>query len=116
MSRRKEREVRMRYLLTTLCALALVASFSGPANAAPVVYCGIVKANTVTSGAGSGARVFEFTTSTGPGGSEQRFSVPDSMALPTVGSYICGQFEQGAPSMSLVTLLRPGDPGYVAQP
>lgn len=107
-------------LIRLLCASAVLASLlafsSGTASAAPVVYCGIVKANSVASGAGSGPRVLELQASTGPGGAEQRFSVPESIPLSTVGSYICGQFEQGAPSMALVALMRPGDPGYVAQP
>ena len=106
----------MRYLIGGLVAVAVLALSSAPASAAPVVYCGIVKANSVATGAGSGARVLELQATTGPGGVEQRFSVPDPIPLPTIGSYICGQFEQGAPSMGLLALMRPGDTGYVTQP
>ena len=90
-----------------------VAPTSAPST--PVVYCGVVNANSVTSGQGSGPRSYELQVTSGPGGGG-RFAVPESIALPTIGSYICGQFVQGVPMNSLVSLLRPGDPGYVAQP
>ncbi len=106
----------MRYLMSALCVLALLASHSEGATAAPVLYCGVVKANSVTFGEGSGPRILEFQVTSGPDGGGGRFSVPESIPLPAIGSYICGQFEQGAPSMGLVALVRPGDPGYVAQP
>lgn len=77
------------------------------------VYCGIVIANTITSGQGSGPRTFEFLATSGPG-SGGRFSVPESIALPTIGSYLCGQFAQGAPMNGLLMVLRAGDPGYVS--
>lgn len=80
----------------------------------PVVYCGVVSANSVTSGQGSSPRSYELQVTSGPGGGG-RFAVPESIALPTIGSYICGQFVQGVPMNGLVALLRPGDPGYVAQ-
>ena len=35
------------------------------------------------------------------------------MALPAIGSYLCGQFAQGVPMNGLLTVLRAGDPGYV---
>ena len=76
------------------------------------VYCGTVAANTIPSGQGSGSRTFEFLASS-PSGSG-RFSVPESLPLPTIGSYLCGQFEQGAPTSALKVVLQPGDSGYVA--
>lgn len=103
----------LRYLIGVLCALALLASWSFVASAATVVGCGVVAANSITAGEGSGPRTFELREVVGASGG--RFSVPEAMALPTIGSYICGQFNQGAPSSSLVALLRPGDAGYIAQ-
>ena len=76
------------------------------------VYCGTVAANSITTGQGSGPRTYELRVTSGPGGGG-RFSVPDSIALPTVGSYLCGRFAQGAPVNGLLTVLRAGDPGYV---
>jgi len=81
----------------------------------PVVYCGVVRVNSITSGQGSGPRTLELQVTTGPGGGG-RFSVPASITFPMVGSYMCGQFEQGVPMIGLVALLSPGDPGFVAQP
>lgn len=103
----------MRYLISGLCALAVLAS-PADAAAAPVVYCGVVKANSITSGQGSGPRTFELDVTSGPGGGG-RFSVPESIVLPTIGSYICGQFEQGVPMNGLAAVLRSGDAGYVQQ-
>ncbi len=77
------------------------------------VYCGIVAANSLTTGQGSGPRSYELRVTSGPGGGG-RFSVPESIALPTVGSYLCGQFAQGVPMNGLLVVLRAGDPGYVA--
>ena len=77
------------------------------------VYCGTVAANSITSGQGSGPRSYELRVTSGPGGGG-RFSVPESIALPTIGSYLCGRFEQGVPMNGLVAVLRAGDPGYVA--
>jgi hypothetical protein len=106
----------LRYLMSAVCALAVLASFAGTANAATVVYCGVVAPNSITSGQGSGPRTFEFREPSSPPGGG-RFGVPNSVEpLPTIGSYICGQFEQGAPLVSLVAYVRPGDPGYVSQP
>lgn len=76
------------------------------------VYCGVVAANSVSSGQGSGPRTFELRVTSGPGGGG-RFSVPESIALPPIGSYLCGVFAQGAPMNALLTVLRPGDPGYI---
>lgn len=77
------------------------------------VYCGVVGVNSITTGQGSGPRTFELRVTSGPGGGG-RFSVPDSMPLPTIGSYLCGQFVQGAPVNGLLTVLRAGDAGYIA--
>jgi hypothetical protein len=80
----------------------------------PVVYCGVVRVNSITSGQGSGPRTLELQVTSGPAGGG-RFSVPASIPFPTVGSYMCGQFEQGVPMNGLVGLLSPGDPGFVGQ-
>lgn len=104
----------MRYLIGAVSALALLASQAEVAYAAPVVYCGVVKANSITSGQGSGPRTFELDVTSGPGGGG-RFSVPEAISLPTIGSYVCGLFEQGVPMNGLVAVLRSGDAGYVQQ-
>jgi hypothetical protein len=80
----------------------------------PVVYCGVVAVNSITSGLGSGPRTLELLVTSGPAGGG-RFSVSASIPFPTVGSYICGQFAPGAPMNGLEELLRPGDASYVAQ-
>ncbi len=102
----------MRHLIGVLGTFALLASLSFEATAATVVGCGVVAANAVVSGAGSAPRTFELRDIGAIGG---RFSVPETMPLPTLGSYICGQFDQGAPFSRLVALLHPGDPGYTAR-
>jgi hypothetical protein len=85
-----------------------------PAGAVPGtgVYCGTVAANPFTSGQISGPRTFQLR-----GGlsaySDGIFTVPTSIALPTIGSYLCGRFSLGGPSQ-LVAMLLAGDPGYVA--
>jgi len=76
------------------------------------VYCGTVAVNPFTSGQISGPRTFQLRGGLGAFG-DGIFSVPTSIALPTAGSYLCGRFEVGAPSV-LVTVLIVGDPGYVA--
>lgn len=76
------------------------------------VYCGTVAVNSITTGQGSGPRTYELRVTSGPGGGG-RFSVPESIALPTIGSYLCGQFAQGVPMNGLLVVLRAGDPGYV---
>jgi hypothetical protein len=76
------------------------------------VYCGIVAIDPFTSGQISGPRTFQLRGRLGAYGGGI-FSVPTSIAPPTVGSYLCGRFSVGAPS-ALVTVLQVGDPGYVA--
>jgi hypothetical protein len=75
------------------------------------VYCGIVSVNPFTSGQISGPRTLQLRGGLSVYG-EGIFSVPASIALPAVGSYLCGRFSVGAPSQ-LVTVLQAGDPGYV---
>lgn len=76
------------------------------------IYCGTVAVNPFASGQLAGPRTFRLT---GPlsGFGAGTFSVPASSALPAVGSYLCGRFAVGAPSV-LLAVLRPGDPGYAA--
>jgi hypothetical protein len=76
------------------------------------VYCGTVAANPFTSGQISGARTLQLRGGLSAS-AEGIFSVPASIALPAIGSYLCGRFEPGGPSR-LVTVVHAGDPGYVA--
>jgi LPXTG-motif cell wall-anchored protein len=111
----------LRHLVSALVAFAaLASSWSSVANAAGpqtlVLYCGVVAANPTTSGEGSGPNTYELRVTKGPTGAAASFTfgVAQSIALPTIGTYICGQFAEGAPMNALMTLVRPGDPGYVA--
>jgi hypothetical protein len=79
-----------------------------------VVYCGIIAANSITTGQGSGPRTYELHVTSGPAGGRGPFGVPDSIPLPALGDYLCGRFARGAPMMGLLAVLRTGDPGYVA--
>jgi len=76
------------------------------------VYCGTVAVNPFTSGQISGPRTIQLRGVLSAFG-EGIFSVPASIVLPMVGSYLCGRFAVGAPS-ALVTVLGVGDPGYLA--
>jgi len=100
---------------TGLVAPGTAGYVTEPAGAVPGtgVYCGTVAANPFTSGQISGPRTFQLR-----GGlsaySDGIFTVPTSIALPTIGSYLCGRFSLGGPSQ-LVALLGAGEPGYVPQ-
>lgn len=77
------------------------------------VYCGTVAANAFGSGQLSGPRTFQLRGGLSAFGGGI-FSVPPSIALPTIGSYLCGRFAVGGPSQ-LVALLAAEDAGYVPQ-
>jgi hypothetical protein len=64
-----------------------------------VLFCGVVAANPTTSGEGSGPNTYELRVTNGPTGAAASFTfgVAQSIALPTIGTYICGQFAEGAP-------------------
>ncbi|HSW95247.1 MAG TPA: hypothetical protein VLI88_03700 [Patescibacteria group bacterium] len=100
---------------TGLVAPGTAGYVTEPAGAVPGtgVYCGTVATNPFTSGQISGPRTFQLG-----GGlsaySDGIFTVPTSIALPTIGSYLCGRFSLGGPSQ-LVALLGAGEPGYVPQ-
>jgi hypothetical protein len=112
----------LRYLVSALFALAaLASSWSSGANAAGpqtlVLFCGVVAANPTTTGEGSGPRTYVLQVTSGPPGTAGlsfTFGVAPSIALPTIGKYICGQFTEGVPMNGLMALLGPSDPGYVA--
>jgi len=76
------------------------------------LYCGTVATNPFTSGQISGPRTLQLTGPLNAFGLGV-FRVPASIELPAIRSYFCGRFEVGAPSV-LVTVLRAGDPGYIA--
>jgi hypothetical protein len=99
--------------LTAVVAPGMAGYVPEPADwvTGTVVYCGTIAANSFTSGQLSGPRTFELIVTSGPAGGE-RFAVPASIPLPTIGSYLCGRFERGGPN-SLVAVLRAGDAGYV---
>jgi LPXTG-motif cell wall-anchored protein len=78
-------------------------------------YCGTVAANSVNVGQGSAPRTYEFRVTSGPSGGGRFFDffVPDALPLPTIGSYVCGRFQQGVPMSGLLAWMGPSDPGYV---
>lgn len=77
-----------------------------------VVRCGTLAANSVASGAGSGPNTYELHA---PGGvSVARFFWPTGQA--PLGTYVCARLIPGAPMSGFDSLLRPGEPGYLAQP
>ena len=127
------------------CALAIVVaacgSTAGPGSASPYVtsspaavntiapapsttvshtstqdlFCGVLSANTVTFGQGSGANTFELrptnSVRTGTLGSA-RFG--GWVSAPALGTYVCVWLDQGAPMGGYVSRALPGEPGYIA--
>jgi len=85
-----------------------------PAGSVPGtgVYCGTVTMNPFAYGQISGPRTFQLGGALSAFGGGI-FTVPTSIDLPTIGSYLCGRFALGGPSQ-LVAVLRSGDAGYVA--
>jgi len=76
-----------------------------PAGSVPGtgVYCGTVAMNPFTSGQMSGQRTFQLGGALSAFGGGI-FTVPTSIDLPIIGSYLCGRFSLGGPSQ-LVALL-----------
>jgi hypothetical protein len=77
-----------------------------------VVRCGTLALNSVTSGQGSGPNTYELQAPTGV--SVARFFWPTGQA--PLGTYVCARLILGAPMSGFDSLLRPGEPGYIAQP
>lgn len=108
----------MRIRVVAAFALGLlVIGWSAAADAATdpvkVILCGVVEVNTITSGEGSGPGTFVLAVTSVPGAQTGIFGVGPGVPPPTIGTYVCGQFAQGAPMSSLLALLGPSDPGYV---
>lgn len=77
-----------------------------------VVRCGTLAPNSVASGAGSGPNTYELH---GPDGvSVAQFFWPTGQS--PLGIYMCARITPGAPMSGFDSLLRPGEPGYIAQP
>lgn len=80
--------------------------------AATIVRCGTLAPNLVASGQGSGPNTYELQT---PGGaSVARFFWPTGQS--PLGTYLCTRLIPGAPMSGFDSLVRPGEPGYIAQP
>lgn len=77
-----------------------------------VVHCGTLVVNSRTSGQGSGPNTFELLSPTGNhvGG----FSWVSGQSA--VGTYICARLTPGVPNSGFDSLIRAGEPEYVAQP
>lgn len=77
-----------------------------------VVRCGTLAANSVASGQGSGPNNYELRA---PGGaSVARFFWPTGQS--PLGTYLCARLIPGAPMSGFDSLVRQGEPGYIAQP
>jgi hypothetical protein len=82
-----------------------------PTVVASLVRCGMLAANSITSGQGSGPNTFELRSPTGV--SIARFGWPGS-GQPALGTYICVRLIAGAPIGGFGGLVGPGEPGYIA--
>lgn len=82
------------------------------------LFCGVLAANTVTSGQGSGPNTFELRPATslrtGTVGST-RFGGWVSADRPALGTHVCAWLLQGAPMGGYESQVRPGESGYIAQ-
>jgi hypothetical protein len=77
-----------------------------------VVRCGTLAPNSVASGAGAGPNIYELHA---PGGvSVARFLWQTGQS--PFGTYMCARLIPGAPMSGFDSLVRPGEPGYIAQP
>ena len=83
-----------------------------PTPALTFVRCGTLAANSITTGQGSGANIYELRSPTGV--TTASFGWPGS-AQPALGTYICVRLTPGAPQAGFVALIAPGEPGYVAR-
>lgn len=82
------------------------------------LFCGVLAANTVTSGQGSGPNTFELrpatSVRTGTVGST-RFGGWVSPDRPALGTNVCVWLLQGAPVGGYESQVRSGESGYIAQ-
>jgi hypothetical protein len=79
------------------------------------LFCGVLSANTVTFGQGSGANTFELRPTnsirTGTVGSARFGGWLSASAL---GTYVCVRLAQGAPMGGFLSEVHAGEPGYIA--
>lgn len=106
--------------IATSSPLATSPATTIPPSSTRDLFCGVLAANTITSGQGSGPNTFELrpTTSvrTGTVGSA-RFGADSwvSADRPALGTYVCVWLTQGAPMGGFESQVRSGEPGYIAQ-
>jgi len=104
--------------LPTASPVATSPATTVPASSTRDLFCGVLAANTITSGQGSGPNTFELrpTTSvrTGTVGSA-RFGGWVSGDRPALGTYVCVWLTQGAPMGGFESQVRSGESGYIAQ-
>ena len=80
--------------------------------AGTVLSCGVLVANTITTGQGSGPNTYELLSPTGV--SVARFGWDAGQSA--LGTYVCARLIPGAPMAGFSALVGPSDPGYVPQP
>src|SRR5438132_8329141 len=100
----------------TATTTATTSAATPPGNTNPptasVVSCGTLAPNSITSGQGSGPNTYELLSPTGV--TIGRVFWASGQA--SLGTYVCARFIPGAPVAAFDSLIRPGDPDYVAQP
>ena len=100
----------------TATTTATTSAATPPGNTNPptasVVSCGTLAPNSVTSGQGSGPNTYELLSPTGV--TIGRVFWASGQA--SLGTYVCARFIPGAPVAAFDSLIRPGDPDYIAQP
>lgn len=75
------------------------------------VWCGVLVANSITTGEGSASNSYQFASPTGV--RQARFVW--SAGASAFGTYVCARLIDGAPMSGFNGVLNPGEPGYVAQ-
>ncbi len=97
---------------------ALATSAQPSAAVGKDLFCGVLAANTITSGQGSGPNTFELrpatSARTGTIGST-RFGGWVSADRPGLSTYVCVWLIQGAPMGGFESQVRAGESGYIAQ-
>jgi hypothetical protein len=79
------------------------------------LFCGVLSANTVTFGQGSGANTFELRpTNSARTGTLGSVRFGGWASAPALGTYVCVWLEQGAPMGGYLSRALPGEPGYIA--
>jgi len=97
---------------TPVATATIVAATSSPAPTS--LQCGVFNVF-VERTAATGFSIYELVSPTGV--SMLHFTwKSDRPPHPDFGTYICAQFRPGTPDIVFVSLVAPGEPGYIARP